>query len=75
MSADEVWDGLFRWGIQCPHCNAVDEESCDYPATLRHDGDTTKMDCAFCGGPFTVTLSVTYEFSTALPAADDAKER
>lgn len=58
------WDGSFEDGMRCPHCGAVDEDRCDYPRSLRYDGDTTEVDCGFCGEGFHVTLCVIYEWAT-----------
>jgi hypothetical protein len=67
--AHELWDGLFRDEIQCPHCHAVDYEHTDYPSGLRHDGDTAESGCAFCDKPMRVTLCAAYTYATEpLPA-------
>jgi hypothetical protein len=74
MRDTEKWDGSFRNEIQCPHCGALDEERCDYPESLRHDGDTSETDCGVCEKPMRVTLSVSYTYSTEPVPEPDAKE-
>ena len=54
--------------ITCPYCGEADEETSEYPHSLRFDGDTTKCECPYCHKSFTVTLGVTYDYtSTPLP--------
>jgi hypothetical protein len=70
MAETEAWDGAFRDEIQCPHCNAIDQERTDYPPSLQFDGDSVVTDCDFCGKPIKVTLCVDYTYATE-PAKED----
>jgi hypothetical protein len=50
--------------ITCPHCLEIDEETCEYPRSLQHDGDEAVAECSECGEKFTVTLCVEYTYQT-----------
>ena len=52
--------------ITCPKCGYVDQEVCEYPRELDRDGDTTSVDCSECGADFTVSLCVSYNYTTRL---------
>jgi len=60
----DSWDGGFEDNIRCPHCGEEDEERCDYPTSLRYDGDTTECFCSSCDACFEVTICVEYSFAT-----------
>jgi len=65
--ADEThpnWDGSFEGHARCPHCGELDEDTSDYPESLRRDGDETEFDCANCDKPYKVTMCVEYTFAT-----------
>ena len=57
----KYWNNSF---IVCPYCDYVDEESCDYPEALDGDYATTTMDCASCAKEFSVTLKISYTYTT-----------
>lgn len=58
------WDGEFEDYARCPHCGEADEDRCEYPLALQYDGDTSELDCGFCGEPFKITMCVSYSFAT-----------
>jgi hypothetical protein len=67
---DQVTD--FYDSIVCPHCGDSDEERCEYPSELQHDGDEAEIVCNECDRTFFVALSVSYAYgSTTL--ADKAE--
>lgn len=64
MGSPEPWDGSFIDEIQCPHCNAIDWEHCDYPRSLQYDGDRVEIECDECGKSMLVKLCVAYTYAT-----------
>jgi len=50
--------------ITCPFCGDQDVDFTDYPRELEHDGDSTTYECGSCEKNFTVTLSVSYSYSS-----------
>lgn len=54
--------------ITCPVCGDVDHETCDYPASLDHDGDAAEVDCERCGAVLRVDLCVTYAYRCTVTA-------
>jgi len=60
------WDpDVLYYMIRCPHCGEEDGEECEYPASLKRDGDEARHTCADCGEEFTVKLHCEYSYSTA----------
>lgn len=57
--------------IVCPHCLDEDHEVFDYPSGLSQDGDETETECVACGKPFTVSLNVSYTYTTRVPDEED----
>lgn len=72
----ETWDGQWHSLVQCPACNYIDRETCDYPDSLRHDGDEATMTCDRCDAEFKVTLALDPRVRTELlphsPSSGDA---
>jgi hypothetical protein len=64
--ADNWVEGIdcFSEDVTCPHCLEIDEDRCDFPSSLRHDGDKAELDCQECGKTFTVTMCVEYTFQS-----------
>lgn len=60
--------------ITCPACGYVDRETADYPDGLARDGDTAETWCDVCDARFTVTVSVTYDFSAAPSPSSPSKQ-
>ena len=65
-STSDKWGGphLFETHIRCPHCGEEDEDRCDYPNSLRHDGDQAQVTCPSCDSEFTVVLCCEYSFAS-----------
>jgi len=72
----DAYDTSFSRFIICPGCGHEDCEPADYPANLRHDGDSTTMECDVCHIEYEVIINIDITFSTALArggkAGDDA---
>jgi transcription elongation factor Elf1 len=70
MSETRQAERLFEHYMTCPVCGYEHSDTCDYPDSLRHDGDSTTVTCERCERDFTVTLSIERSYSTLeVPAA------
>lgn len=61
MTTETDWEPF----ITCPVCKKIDQETCDYPSKMQHDGDEGDWTCGFCGAELRLTLSVTYEWKAS----------
>ena len=57
------WESYAR----CPYCGTKDTEPGEYGDGLRHDGDSTLLECYRCEKSYKVTMCVTYEFTSEVP--------
>ena len=67
------YETSFEEYITCVHCGEKNEETTDYPDSLRYEGDETEIECHKCGERQTVVVSVAYTYQTKVPKPETSE--
>ena len=64
MEKEEEFDTEWTGQPVCPHCGTEDSDWWDGLREEKRDGDSWQMTCGACYKSSTVTIYVSYDFST-----------